>query len=115
MDFGHFHEFPALIKTGCSVASGAADPFQCDINTGWHVNQNYNLQSNLARNGIPGGLKLHMKAFIGVQNPAGGELVMSYKMTGFKSHLEKNQFKQEFFRVLINGEIKLLASKDTVS
>lgn len=77
---------------------------ECQVNTGWHVN-NYQILDSNSIHGIPQGLKFSMKTYLFFSNPYGGRMLVTYKMTGFSE--------DEEFRILINGILQYSSSENT--
>ena len=68
----HFEEFPRQFGRSCNIAIPSGDPSDCDVFTGWHVNQDQMLDSG--SRGLPPGLKFSFKSVIRYQNILGGKM-----------------------------------------
>ena len=105
-EWSHFSEWPPFLTAVCGVANSFGNPRHCHISKGWHVNLRQVIDANGNNDGIPYGLKFSIKGAGVITNQHGGHLRLSYQI--------KDYAEFEEFRVLINGEAKLIQTKDTI-
>lgn len=99
-----FEAWPKELMKFCNTATVAGNSLLCDTVQGWFVNNNMLLDSSGER-GIPQGLKYQMKTFFEVDDPQGGSVLITYRLTGFND--------SEYFRFMIDGDSLIDVNEDT--
>ena len=92
MEFREFEESPRELLAICSETNDLGQAENCNIVQGFHVDANGELDSGV---GLPIGQKLQLKTVLRIDDPAGGKMVLRYKLL--------NADPNEKFRVSVDG------------